>query len=385
MSAAVVADPRSPLACMLDAAATVEEGDQATAWLLLDSLLRDGASDATADTRLADLFASALRVRLSGDGADGGNLYQGGHGPADMLAAFQVLLHHTPFVRFGHAAANAVLARTLAGARRAHLVDLGIGSGIQWPGLIEGLAARGGPTPRLRLTGVDLPEPGPDPAARLRQVGGMLRDQAARAGLPFEYAALASSIERLDLECLRAGEEETVAVNAAFALHHVLPGEVSPDPTGSRDAVLHRLRRLRPSLLTLVEPDSDHNTADFVQRVRAAFGHYRAIFDALAALLPAHPEEREVIERAFFGREIHNIVAGEGPRRIERHERHATWRRRLREAGFEPVDFTREDVAAVVTALAHQVSGISITAAPGALTLAWKGTPLVVASAWRGR
>ena len=131
MNAAMVATPRTPRACVLDAAAAVEEGDQAGAWQLLDSLLRDGASDATADTRLAHLFASALRARLSGDGAGGGNLYQGDRGPADMLAAFQVLLHHTPFVRFGHAAANAVLSRTLAGARQAHLVDLSIGSGIQ--------------------------------------------------------------------------------------------------------------------------------------------------------------------------------------------------------------------------------------------------------------
>lgn len=382
---AAVAENRSLLARVVEAAAAVEVGDPDGARRRIEAIGRACAAGDGPGPRLARLFASALLARLTGGGAGSGNLYGSTHGPADMLAAFEVLLRRTPFVNFGHATVNAILAGALAGAERIHLIDLGIGSGIQWPGFLDALARQGRAKPRVRLTGIDIPAPGADPGRELHRVGAMLRHHAAQAGLPFAYTPLACPIEQLDFDRLRAHPGEVVAVNAAFALHHVLPDEASPGAAASRGVILRGIRALDPAVLTLVEPDVAHNARGFIQRVRASFDHYLAVFDALATLLPSAPREREVIEQAFFGREIRNIVANEGAERVERHERHAAWRRRLLAAGFAPLDPAAMGVEVAAPDLLHGMGALAITRSQEALSLAWKGTPLIAASAWRAR
>src|SRR5262249_13071598 len=98
-------------------------------------------------------------------------------------------------------------------------------------------------------------------------------------------------------------------------------------------------------------------------------------------LLPADLPARQVLEEAFFGREVFDVVAGEGPARAERHERHRAWQARLRRQGFLPVDLTpSQPTLQRGLALARAVA---VVADEGALKLEWKGTPLLAASAWR--
>src|SRR5436309_2149909 len=133
----------------VEAARPEEAGD------LLVSLLDDAPATGTAEERVTHWFARSLQARLRGDASGTGNLYQEGTGPDDMLAAFQVLVEATPFVRFAYQSCNRLLARALEDAPRIHLIDIGIGSGSQWFPFLEALAARPGGAPHLRLTGVE--------------------------------------------------------------------------------------------------------------------------------------------------------------------------------------------------------------------------------------
>jgi hypothetical protein len=361
--------------CVLAAAAALEASERDTARVLLAELDGCLTPAGSAGARLHRLFGLGLRTRLDG-GSGGGNAYA--LDPADgasMLAAFEVLRAQTPFVQFGHAAANAAIAALPAPSL--HVVDIGIGRGSQWPALLETLA-RHDPPPGLRLTGVDLPAPGADPRRVLHEVGDELTGVAARLALPFSYQARAVPMEELHADHLDLRDDETLVVNLALALHH--------SPTDSthgvsvRDQFLTRLREWAPALVTLTEPDAEHDRLPLTARVHEALTHYGALFDALAALVPDGDPARRVLEEQFFGREIVNVVGFDGVDRVERHQRHAAWGQRFHRAGFTPVDLTRHEE--LVRARADVREPTTLTADQGMLLLAWRGAPLLSVSAW---
>ena len=365
-----------PCACLLAAASALEAADRDTARALLSELDEHAAPARSADVRLNRLFGVGLRARLDGTDSGGGNPYL--LDPADgasMLAAFEVLRAQTPFVEFGYAAANAVIAALPTPS--VHVVDVGIGRGSQWPALIDALARRD-PPPRLRLTGVDLPAPGADPGRVLREVGDELTELAARHALPFSYRGLAVPMEQLHADHLDLRGDETLVVNLALALHHS-PTDSTHGPS-VRDQLLTRLRAWGPALVTLTEPDADHDQLPLTARVREALAHYGAVFDALETLLAEGHPVRRVLEEGFFGREIVNVVGFDGADRVERHQRRAAWGQRFHQAGFAPVDLTPHRDA--VRAQADVRGPATVTADQGMLVLAWHTTPLLSVSAW---
>jgi hypothetical protein len=319
-----------------DAAGDLESGcGHATAAV---AALRD-AGDLAGDPerRLAALFAQALDARMGLHERDDGNLYLADvDGGASMIDAFGVLAERTPLIAFGYAGANAAMSDAFGSASEIDIIDIGIGLGCQWRALLRDLGRRSPRPPYLRLTGIDLPAPGPDPMRMLRDVGRDLCRAARAAGVPFSYRPIAKPVERVDFP--RAPpDSRPLAVNAAFSLHHLSDGVSASGLAATRDGVLRRLHGLLPSILTLVEPDADHNDLPFVERVLEAYRHYSIVFDIFEDLLPRASHARAVLERAFFGREVRNIVASEGDDRVERHERLESWRRRLMQDGFSPL------------------------------------------------
>ncbi|MDD9932317.1 MAG: hypothetical protein OXT09_01860 [Myxococcales bacterium] len=306
-----------------------------------------------------------MRRRIDGGGA-ARNLYL--EAPPDaqqMIAAFDVLVRQTPLVRFGHALANAQLAAALAEAPTAWLLDLGVGTGVQLEALMHELSVRG--VERIDIVAVDLPAPGADPTAKLRAVGDRLKALGRSIGLSVRLHPVAEPAEHFEPQrWLPAGSGP--CVNAALMLHHLQ----EPD----RRRVLQRIKACAPRLLTLIEPDVDHHQVEFLPRVRQCLAHFGAVFEVLDGCLQAHPAERGIIERAFFGREIENIIAHEAEARHERHERRGRWWARLSQLGFSPlpcstpVDRPFDDDLRVVVER-------------GGDTLCWRDVPLVTVSAWR--
>lgn len=115
----------------------------------------------------------------------------------------------------------------------------------------------------------------------------------------------------------------------------------------------------------------------------AALLHYLTVFEALDELLPRDQAERNTLEQDFFGREIFNVIVGEGRDRVERHERHRCWLDRLTELGFEAVD-----LSGLAGPLADEIQPrqpFGLDADQGALFLTWRSLRLIAASAWRPR
>ena len=362
------------------AAKALETGRRAEA----RALLSERGEASTAEERLDELLRAALGARLSGEDG-GGNLYAGDdRAEARMIAAFELLAQETPLIRFGYVAANMAILEATADAETIHVVDVGIGAGTQWLDLIDRLAAEGeGPGRRaLRLTGVDVPDAAGETLLALGRVGEELRRYARARGVDFSFRGVAASIEELGEGdgVWETGPGEALAVNASLALHHV-EAEAFGEGRGGcpRDQVLRTLAAEAPRVLTLVEPEADHNHRSLARRVAGARRHYGLVFEILGRVLDSDPTCREALERGFFGREIHNIVANDGAARVERHEPSASWSARLMAAGFAP---QRLD-AKTLSAQLRPEPGFSLATQGEAIQLCFDGAPVLGASAWR--
>lgn len=69
--------------------------------------------------------------------------------------------------------------------------------------------------------------------------------------------------------------------------------------------------------LLTVEPLKTSETSAF-HRFREVYDYYSALFDSLDATLPRESADRMNVERQCLAREIVNILACEGPDRVER-------------------------------------------------------------------
>jgi hypothetical protein len=331
----------------------------------------------TSSARLDAMFQRAMQVRSDQSGAGAGNLYGGAAGPEAMLAAFRLLIQDTPLIRFGHLGANVVIESATLEDVAIHIVDIGIGHGLQWDDLLQRLATRT-IRPSVRLTGIDLPSPGSSPTAALDETGARLAALAKELGIPFTFEAVAGAIEQIERPASLPGER--MIVNAALALHHVADGDAAIDPALGRSALLRRLADWKPALLTLIEPDAGHNEAVFTERVREARRHYGLVFDVFEHLFPHDPAERRTLEHDFFGNEILNVVASEGVGRVERHDRIETWCRKLVKAGFEALP-----LGALAPGHARALglcAPFSVERRGPAIALCFRGESLLGVSAW---
>lgn len=334
----------------------------------------------SAPERIALAYARAFSKCLGPEGNEhSGNLYSSTYGETDMISAFNVLVKSTPLVTFGHMFSNFAIEEATAHADAIHILDLGIGSGLQWLHLLDMLANRTGTKPHVRITGVDIPAATGAPDSRLRQTGDILRRHAERLGLTFSYTPIAGRLEQLDLQQdIFYATDEALIVNLAFTLHH-LPDQLLGE-TDYRDLVLQQIKALNPTIFTLTEPDSEHNRLELLPRLRESLRHYYTVFDALDTLLPRLLPERQVIEQEFFGREIINVISCEGLQRVERHERHEHWQLRLARNGFAPapVSVSPESINSALRLHKH----FALEPNNAGFWLSWKGTTVVSATAW---
>ncbi|KAL6313575.1 hypothetical protein AAG906_006942 [Vitis piasezkii] len=168
----------------------------------------------------------------------------------------------------------------------------------------------------------------------------------------------------LTKESLDVREGEVLFVNSIMHLHKYVK-----ESRGSLKAVLQAIKKLGPTLVTVVEQDANHNGPFFLG-------------DSWKASLPRSSPQRMKIERGHFGEEIRNIVAFEGSERIERHERADQWRRQLGRAGFQVVGMKSMSQARMMLSV-YGCDGYSLACEKGCLLLGWKGKPIMLASAWQ--
>lgn len=288
----------------------------------------------------------------------------------EVLKIYQIVYQACPYIKFAHFTANQAIFEAFEAEERVHVIDLDILQGYQWPAFMQALSARPGGAPFLRITGVGAS------IDSVRETGRCLTELAHSLQVPFEFHAVGEQLEDLKPHMFHRRVGEALAVNSVNRLHRV--------PGNCLGNLLAMIRDQAPNIVTLVEQEASHNGPYFLGRFLEALHYYSAIFDSLDATFPTESAQRAKVEQYIFAPEIRNIVACEGPERIERHERLDKWRKLMEGKGFKGVPLSANAVTQSKILLGlYSCEGYSLTEDKGCLLLGWQDRPLIAASAWR--
>ncbi|XP_047971419.1 chitin-inducible gibberellin-responsive protein 1-like isoform X2 [Salvia hispanica] len=297
-----------------------------------------------------------------------------------FLTYMRTMYQVCPYLKFSYMAANGAIAEACKNSDRIHIVDFQIAQGTQWITLLQALAERPTGPPAVRITGVD------DPLSRLARgtglaaVGETFVQISKIFNIPVEFhpvPVLASDVTR---ELLDVRPGEALAVNFPLQLHHT-PDE-SVDVSNPRDRLLRMVKSLSPTVVTLVEQESNTNTAAFLPRFVETLDYYLAMFESLDIATERESMDRIDVEQHCLARDIVNVIACEGKERVERHELFGKWRSRFRMAGFEQCELSPYVNSVIRGLLRGYSEHYSLVERDGAMLLAWKNRNLISASAW---
>ncbi|CAI0437418.1 unnamed protein product [Linum tenue] len=300
----------------------------------------------------------------------------------ELLSYMHLLYEICPYFKFGYMSANGAIAEAIKEEKRIHIIDFQISQGTQWITLIKALAAQPGGPPHIRITGIDDSTSAYARGGGLNIVGKRLTMLAQEYEVPFEFNAVSGvPSSEIQVENLKIQPGEAIAVNFALTLHH-MPDE-SVGTQNHRDRLLRMVKGLSPKVVTLVEQESNTNTAPFFARFVETLNYYSAIFESIDVALPREHKERINVEQHCLAREVVNIIACEGAERVERHELLGKWRSRFTMAGFKPYPLSSH-VNGTIKALLGEYSGkYTLEEKDGALYLGWMDRHLVSSCAWR--
>ncbi|KAI3474484.1 hypothetical protein Pfo_029345 [Paulownia fortunei] len=310
---------------LINCAQAVAADDCRNANELLKQIRQHSSPFGDGNQRLAHYFADGLEARLTGCGSQ---IYKAlvnkRTTAADYVKAYYTFLASAPFKKISNFTTNMTIMTKTQKAMRVHVIDFGILYGFQWPTFIQRIARREGGPPKLRITGIDFPQPGFRPAERVEDTGRRLAHYAKTFNVPFEYNAIAQKWETIKIEDLKIEEDEFVVVTCLYRCKN-LPDETVMAPENSRTMVLKLIRKINPAIFIHGIVNAAYSAPFFVTRFREVLYHFSALFDMLEANVPREIPERMLIERDIFGREAFNVIACEGWERVERPETYKQW------------------------------------------------------------
>ena len=330
-------------------AQAVSAGDGRTANELLKQVRQHSTPFGDGSQRVAHFFANGLEARLVGTKVGTQIFYASmvsrRMSTTKLLKAYRVCLSACPFKRISLFFAIKSILQAAEKATTIHIVDFGIEYGFQWPLLIQFLSKfRREGAPKLRITGIDLPQPGFRPTESIEETGRRLEKYCNQFNVPFEYNAIASqNWETIRIEELKIERNEVLAVTCAFRMKNLLDETV--EGTSPRTAFLNLIRRMKPYIFVNSIVNGSFNSSFFLTRFREALFHYSALYDMFDVTIPRDNPERLMFEREFYGREAMNVIAREGLERVERPETYRQCQVRISRAGFKLLPLNQEDIS----------------------------------------
>ncbi|XP_057963227.1 scarecrow-like protein 21 [Malania oleifera] len=298
----------------------------------------------------------------------------------DLLSYMHILYEICPYLKFGYMAANGAIAEACRTEDRIHIIDFQIAQGTQWMILLQALAARPSGAPLVRITGIDDPVSKYARGSCIEAVGKRLATISEKFKIPVEFHAMPVSCPNVTRDMLDVRPGEALAVNFPLQLHHT-PDE-SVDVKNPRDELLRMVKSLSPKVVTLVEQESNTNTAPFFTRFLETLEFYSAMFESIDATLPRESKDRINVEQHCLARDIVNIIACEGKERVERHELFGKWKSRLTMAGFQQYPVCSYVNSVIKRLLKCYSEHYTLVEKEGATLLGWKNRNLISASAW---
>lgn len=370
---------------LIHCAQAVAADDRISASELVKKIRQHSSPDGDSNQRLAFYLVDGLEARLAGIESQVYRKLMASRTSAEsLLKAYSLYLSACPFERASFAYANQTILDASKGQqpRKVHIVHFGICTGFQWPSLIQRLANEEGGPPKLRITGIDMPQPGFHPCEIIEETGKRLADYANLFKVPFQYQGIASRWETVQIEDLNIDKDEVLIVNCMFRMKNL--GDEMVSMNSARDRVLKIMRMMNPRVFILGIVNGSYSSPFFITRFKEVLFHYSSLFDMIDANVPRDNEARKMIERGLFGQEALNIIACEGAERTERPESYKQWQARCLKAGFKqlPVDpATLKEIINMKKGIYHE--DFVADEDGGWLLQGWKGRVIYAISTWK--
>ncbi|XP_011071649.1 DELLA protein RGL1-like [Sesamum indicum] len=367
---------------LLLSADKVDEKKYECARKLLEECDRMSSSAGTPIQRLVLYFAEALYEKID---RETGSISPKGMGkrilhPREDLQhtnKFRISLHkNQPLSQIAQFAGIQTVIEHVAEARKVHVIDLGIRSGLQCTILMQELAARQERNVQhLRITAV-----GTRSRPSIEQTGRQLMAFAESLNLNFSFhIVMVADILDLNERLFELDADEAVAVYSAYTLMHMI---------GQADQLEHIMRvikSIRPCVMIVTELEANFNSPVFVRRFVEALFFYGAFFDSMAECLKNDEGNRREAESICFSSTIRDVVAAEESKRKIRHVRLNVWRAFFARFGLAETDLGMSSLYQANLVRQGFPSGSSCTLGMNGkcLTIGWKRTPLCTVSAWK--
>lgn len=367
---------------LIRCAQKVASFDTTIAVQILGTIRKHSSPYGSSSERMAHYFANAIEARLSGIGTEVYRSFSSTRiSAAQTLKSYKTYITACPFHRMSNIFANKSIFQQAIGRDKVHIIDFGILYGFQWPCIIQGFSLRPGGPPKLRITGIDLPQPGLRPAERVEETGYRLAEYCKRFNVPFKYNAIAKNFEDVGLQDLEINPDEMLVVNSIYRMRNVLDETVVENRP--RDVVLNFIRELNPALFVHGVLNGNYNATYFLTRFREAVFHFTKLFDMFEATADREDNDRKLFEQEVFGRDIVNAVACEGRSRVERPETYKKWESRNAKAGFVQMPLDSKLVDEVITKVVNKYHKDFVVHEDHKWMLqGWKGRVLYALSLW---
>ncbi|GLT89572.1 hypothetical protein SLE2022_075500 [Rubroshorea leprosula] len=341
------------------------------------SLVGDG------NQRIAQCFVDALEARLTGTGSQiYKDIVSKRKSAADVLRAYRLHITICPFFIISYFIANETINKIADNSMRLHVIDFGILYGFQWPTLIQQLSMRQGGPPKLRITGIDILEPGFRPTERVEEAGRRLAAYAEKFKVPFEFTAIVKKWDAIKVEELKIYRDEVIVVNCLYRAENLL--DESAAENSPRTIVFNLIRQINPDIFIHGIVNGGFNSPFFVTRFREALFHFSALFDMFDTIVPRNDPDRLLIEKQLLRKESLNAIACEGWERVERPETYKKWHIHNQRAGFVQLSFDRETVMEATDRVrSHYHKDFIIDETDKWVVQGWRGRILYAISIWR--
>ncbi|XP_047312969.1 scarecrow-like protein 14 [Impatiens glandulifera] len=364
------------------------ENDNWKANNLLQQIRHHSCPSGNGSQRVAHYFANSLEAHLAAKNLLNKNLMLytdlNVHRP-DMLKAYKLYLTALPLYKSSNYVATEKIIEVAERASIVHLIHFGVNHGLHLPPIIQRLSKQPeGPPKLLRITGIEFPNYGLLPAERVKQTGKRLEKYCEEFNVPLEYNGIVGNWEDLSIEDLKLkGDHELLVVMCFFQMHY-LSEDMIWENKSRRDIVLKLIKEINPEIFIHGTVNATYSSPFLISRFREALFHFSVLFDMFDTILAVDDKDRMVYEEQWFGRQILNVVACEGPKRVDRPESYKQWNVRTVRAGFRQVAMdgeVMERVKGFVKKSYHR--DFFVEESCQWMVQGWKGRAIIALSFWK--
>jgi hypothetical protein len=244
-----------------------------------------------------------------------------------QIVLFDILANRFPLVMNAQKIISKAIL-SLADAKECiTIVDLGIGRGLQITRILKELNQIK-TIKTVNVIGLEIFK------TALDFTSAQIPDLKKELNYQLDFYPINTLVEDIDIESIKnliPLNNNLLLINASLTLHHIQSED-------DRLKLFQKLKLLNPSLVTLVEPNTNCFTDDFDERLLNVYEHFCALYKFINTL-QLLPEEQKGLKQ-FFSTELFDAVALPDEHRFEKYNTAEAWLKTASEAGFSPYNLS---------------------------------------------